>query len=273
MIKKELQLIIKRASVDFNEDKHTYQNRKTGEFYTGCTTISDAWDKSFFLGPWYAKEMYLALAGRHKEIADMTAEDYEKLLISAKGSAKEKGEIAKENGKLAHAWIERNIGGEFDETIELLPIPENEEVRNAVYAFINWKSIARPIWLASEEVLASDIYRIAGTLDGLAIINGIPTIVDFKTSSRLSASALLQVAGYDLMLDEMGFSARQYLILRLPKDGKEVESLTINDRDEMKFFKETFLKQREAHKFYVYAENKLKDKNGKIKVDKVVKAN
>ena len=198
-------------------------------------------------------------------IGKMSNEEYIKLLTEAKGAAKKKGEVAKAAGTEAHKWCENMVNHEIDETYEISVMPESVEAIKAITAFIKWKGNNQIQWLGSEMLVASDKYKIAGTLDGLAIVNGIPTLIDFKTSSQLSSSALLQVAGYDLMLEEMGFAVRQYLILRLPKDGKEAETLTVNDRDEMKFFRETFLYQRQAHKFYVYATNKLKDENGRMK--------
>jgi hypothetical protein len=154
----------------------------------------------------------------------------------------------------------------LDSAVELIPTPASTEAKNAVNAFSQWAKGRNIQWLASEEVLSYDKHKIAGKLDAIAIVDGIPSIVDFKTSGQLSASYILQCAGYDLMLTEMGFKVRQYIILRVPKDGAPAETLTISDPKEMEFAIETFLNQREAHKFYVYAENKLKE-NGKMKVD------
>jgi hypothetical protein len=39
-------------------------------------------------------------------------------------------------------------------------------------------------------------------MDALAIVDGIPSLIDFKTSSQLSESYPLQAAGYHLMLSD-----------------------------------------------------------------------
>ena len=52
----QLEKVLKESSVTMNKEKHIYSTAN-GEYYTGVTTISDAWDKSFFLAPWTAKEM------------------------------------------------------------------------------------------------------------------------------------------------------------------------------------------------------------------------
>lgn len=270
MLKQELRSLIKPASVDFNEGNHTYVHKGTGEFYTGCTTISDAWDKSFFLGPWYAKEMAEFILSRpYDEIIRLDPQSFQKFIIGAKSAAKQKSEKAKTDGTAAHDEIERRIKAKIDPDgkYESKYLGSDEAV-NAFNAFSAWESKHNITWLASEEVLSSDHYKIAGKLDAIAIVDGIPSIVDFKTSGQLSASYILQCAGYDLMLSEMGFKVRQYIILRVPKDGAPAETLTISDPKEMAFAMETFLHQREAHKFYVYAENKLKDgATHKMKVD------
>ena len=268
-----LKKLLKEPSVLFNEEAHTYINKMTGEMYTGCTTISEAWDKSFFLGPWYAKE---AIEDAKSKIGDMgmifegnptpTAAIAE-ILDSCKGAAKRIGEIAKQNGTLAHDWINNHIEAKIG-NVELLPTPENEEAKNAINAFCAWEKEHQITWLATEEVICSDQYKVAGKLDGIAVIDGITYLVDFKTSKQVSETYCLQTAGYDLMLQEMGFHVAGYLVLRIPKDGKPAETLTITDQKDMEFFRETFLKLREAHKFFVYAANKLKE-NGKMKVDAV----
>ncbi len=267
-----LKKLLKEPSVLFNEEAHTYINKTTGEMYTGCTTISDAWDKSFFLGPWYAKE---AIEEAKRRIGDIgiafegnpTPEALvSQILDECKGAAKRKGDIAKENGTLAHNWIGNHIEAKLGSDKELLPTPDSAEAKNAIDAFCGWAKSHQITWLASEEVICSDIHRVAGKLDAIAVIDGITYLVDFKTSGQISESYLLQCAGYDLMLQEMGFHVAGYLVLRIPKDGTVAETLTMTDQTDMEFFRQTFLKLREAHKFFVYAANKLKE-NGKMKVD------
>ena len=271
-----LNKILKPSGVLFDKKEHAYTN-ESGDLYTGCTTVSDAWDKSFFLGPWYAKEMFLEASARIGEISlalkdNPSPAEAIKILEECKGAAKRKGNKAKEDGSLAHDWIEASINSKIDDKSELLPTPDSVEAKNAVNAFAAWEKKQDIKWLASEEIVASHEHRIGGKLDALAVIDGITYLVDFKTSSQISASYLLQCAGYDTMLREMGLQVMGYMVVRIPKDGTAVETLTVTNQEDMKFYRETFLKQREAHKFYVYAENKLKE-NGKMRVDSVEKNN
>jgi hypothetical protein len=259
---------LKDPSVVFDKEKHTYKTAG-GELYTGCTTIAGAWDKSYFLGPWHAKEMALAILSRpFDEVAKLTPPEFEKFITNAKGAAKRKSEAAANTGTLAHDWIASFISSRIDPNLDLIPTPDDDEANNAIEAFVTWQPTERITWLASEELVCSDEYRIAGTLDAIASFDGIPFIVDFKTSGQLSPSYLLQCAGYDIMLREMGFAVAGYKIIRIPKDGTAAETLTITDAKDMQFFRETFLKQREAHRFYVYTTSKFTDMaTGKMRVD------
>jgi hypothetical protein len=201
-------------------------------------------------------------------IMKMTPDEFALFIQDAKGAAKRKGEQAKEYGSMAHDWIEaalavKILGGDA----KPLPLPEPPEARNAIKAFVEWAKVNEIQWLASEEVVCSDAYRVAGKLDAIAVVNGITYLVDFKTSGQMSADYLLQCAGYDIMLREMGLQVMGYLILRIPKDGTSAETLTITNQTDMQFFRETFLKQREAHKFYVLMESRFKEPSGKMKVD------
>lgn len=269
---KSLERVLRPTDIIFDEAAHTY-TKPNGQLYTGCTTISEAWDKSFFLGPWYAKEMALEiLAQPWDAVSRLSPPEFEKFVMATKGAAKRKSEQAKQDGTAAHDWIASWIASRMNAG-ELKPIPEGAEAKNAVNAFTTWAGGRESIqWLASEEVVASDEHRVAGKLDAIAIVDGLTYLLDFKTSGQISPSYLIQCAGYDLMLREMGLQVMGYLILRIPKDGSEAETLTLTNQADMQFFRETFLKQREAHKFYVYMESKFKDmQTGKMKVDAPVR--
>lgn len=264
----ELAKVLRPSGIIFDEAAHTYKNDK-GELYTGCTTISEAWDKSFFLGPWYAKEMAnLILTAPWDMVSKFTPSEFEKFILNAKSAAKLVSEKAKQDGTAAHDWIANRIASKIVPETALIPTPESEKAKNACTAFANWAKGKDIKWLASEEVVASHEYRTGGKLDAIAVIEGITYLVDFKTSGQISSSYLLQCAGYDIMLREMGLQVMGHLILRIPKDGTPAESLTVTNREDMKFYRETFLKQREAHKFYVYMESHFQDaQTHKMKVD------
>lgn len=265
---KELEKVLKDPSVVFNEKEHTYMT-PNGELYTGCTTISGAWRKDF-LAPWYAKEMQnFIMDVPYDAIMKMTPDEFSLFIQDAKGAAKRKSDEAKENGTLAHDWIEAALSKKLSTDGKSLPMPESPEAKSAIKAFIDWAKAHDIKWLASEEIVCSDVYRVAGKLDAIAVVDGITYLVDFKTSSQIGEDYLVQCAGYDLMLREMGLQVMGYLILRIPKDGTPAETLTITNQTDMAFFRDTFLRLREAHKFFVLMQSRFKDERGKMKVDYV----
>ena len=250
---------MREPCVIFDDKGHTYIHAENGDLYTGCTTIAGNMEKAF-LGPWYAKEAVEYLKDKQVIIANSSEEEFIGLLDTAKRQAPLKADQAKEAGTIAHDWIEEYISGKE------IPMPENKQALNAVKAFLKWEKETKPLWLASEIVVDSIKHKIGGKIDAVASINGIPCLVDFKTSNQISESYFTQLAGYSLMLSEMGFTPRVWIVLRLPKDGKPAETMTITSQIEQEFYKEAFIHQREMHRFLVYIENNKKQ-NNKIKTD------
>ena len=268
---KSLERILKPAGITMSEN-HVY-TAENGDLYTGCTTISGAWRKDF-LAPWYALEMFKEASKRIGEIglALKDASDPSaaiKILEECKGAAKRKADQAKNDGTDAHDHIRVMIQAKIEGKKKFTaPKKLNKESQNAVNAFMAWAKQNKIEWLASEELVASHEYKVGGTVDAIAVVDGLTYLLDFKTSSQVGEDALLQLAGYDVMLSEMGLQVMGHLILRLPKDGTSAETLTITNAEDMKFFRETFLRMREAHKFFIYMVSKFKEATTKkMKVD------
>jgi predicted RecB family nuclease len=87
----------------------------------------------------------------------------------------------------------------------------------AFMAFEDWaKSVAlKPVLI--EQVVYSKVHGFAGTMDVLARVHGVLTLIDFKTSKALYPEAGLQSVAYQTALVEMGYRAPAALIVRLPK--------------------------------------------------------
>jgi hypothetical protein len=69
-----------------------------------------------------------------------------------------------------------------------------------VDAFVLWCSARNPEWIAIEEMIDGmiDGFRFAGRFDGLAILDGILTLVDWKTGVK-SKKFRAQLGGYSLV--------------------------------------------------------------------------
>ena len=99
--------------------------------------------------------------------------------------------------------------------------PEPTLVDKAQWAYMAFEDWAKSVHLkplAIEQVVFSTRHEFAGTLDLLAEINGVVTVVDFKTGKSIYAESHLQNVAYRVALAEMGQArATQGLIVRLPK--------------------------------------------------------
>lgn len=124
---------------------------------------------------------------------------------------------AGEIGSQAHALIEWNLRSQLHQKVG--PEPRvNDQAQWAFMAFQDWaNSVAlEPIYI--EQTVFSKAHGYAGTMDLLAKVNGVPTLIDFKTGKAIYAEAFLQNVAYQAALKEMGHdSAAGGLIVRLPK--------------------------------------------------------
>ena len=101
---------------------------------------------------------------------------------------------------------------------KFLPYTLFKQLRNSVLQKVN------NIY-AQECGLYSDKYRVAGRVDCVAEYNGIPTIIDFKTSTKertdeWNESYYIQATGYAEMFEERtGIEIKQIAILVVTADG------------------------------------------------------
>lgn len=126
-------------------------------------------------------------------------------------------EKAGEIGTQVHNLIEWNLRKQLGQTVG----PEPRVVDDARWALMAWQDWANSVDLLPmyiEQKVFSRVHGFAGTMDLLAKVNGIDTLIDFKTGKSIYAEAFLQNAAYQVALDEMGHhNAEQGLIVRLPK--------------------------------------------------------
>lgn len=85
-------------------------------------------------------------------------------------------------------------------------------------AFEDWAKSVKLKPVLIEQTVYSDTHQYAGTMDLLARVNGVLTLVDFKTGKAIYPEALLQNVAYQVAMIEMGYvSPSAGLIVRLPK--------------------------------------------------------
>lgn len=175
------------------------------------------------------------------------------ILKTAKGVHLRESDKATTIGSNVHNWIEAFVHLVM-ETGETWPEDwkENNPVRlssvaakNSVNAFLNWYAEHDVQFLEAERKVYSIKYNYSGTFDLLAIVDGVTTIIDFKTSKHIYPDYLVQGAAYwgayneeiDYMTEgteyeyEDDIRPDHFTVLRLPKDGENWETSTIESID------------------------------------------
>ena len=166
------------------------------------------------------------------------------LLKQAKFAHKNVSKTATDIGTEVHAWIERFadavIAGMEDP--HRFPLPAHEGVLSGVTAFLSWYDAHDVKIIASEKKVYSRKHTFSGTFDLLATVDGVLSVVDFKTSKRIYPEYFLQSSAYAVAYDEEQAYIRkkngdtskvkrvsQIIVLRVPKDGSDFEAGSSTD--------------------------------------------
>ena len=253
-IKKAFDYFYAANNIEYDGRKHQY--KLEGITCAGVSTISE-FRPSPFLIPWAAKMVVEHLKDKREAIAKMTQEEFDALLLEAKKMHRTKSAEATDIGTRAHEACEKIIKGEK-------PVIQ-KDIENPVFQFLEFEKAHKVEWVCTEKIVCAPSVLVAGRLDSLAFVDGILSLVDLKTSSRISESYFLQCAGYSLCLSEMGIPVDRRLILRLPKtaeDTFEACECSTPLKDDI----EAFLGQRRAYMWHNMVDMKYSEKtdNGKF---------
>jgi len=124
-------------------------------------------------------------------------------------------------GSLAHAMILAHLKGEEVDTTEysqhVIDLAEN-----SFLSYLEWEKGHKIEVIFAEEPLVSEKYRYGGTPDLFCNLDGIPTLVDYKTGKDIYDEHYLQVAAYKQLLIEnkIGFPER-CMIINIPRTEDE----------------------------------------------------
>ena len=169
---------------------------KDGTAVPGVTTILRVLDKSAYLVPWANK---LGMNG-----------------VDATKYRDEKGHI----GTLAHEMILSDLkGGELDTYDNTKR--EVDVAQNCYLSYLGWKKgkVIEPVLVEKE--LVSEVFRFGGKMDLYGKIDGLLTLLDFKTGANLYPEMWYQMAGYDILLTEHGYKVEQRILLNIGRDETE----------------------------------------------------
>ena len=125
-----------------------------------------------------------------------------------------------EIGTLAHYLIMCHLKGEEPDTSDYSP-NQVETAGNCVASYLAWEKNHTLAPKIVEEQLVSDELRVGGTPDLYCILDGVQTLIDFKTGKALYPEFSYQVAGYKAILEGKGHPVEQCRILRIGRDDDE----------------------------------------------------
>lgn len=251
------------ASNNIAYDGRKHQYKLDGIICAGVSTISE-FRPAPFLKFWAAKMVVEHLADKQEIIKNLTPQEYQELLLEAKKTHTRKSDTALEIGTAAHDWVDKHIHGE--------DLPISKEIENCVLAFKEFEAKHKVDWICNEKIVVNRQHLVAGRLDGLAFVDDELSLVDLKTSSRVSESYYLQTAGYAMCLQDMGIPVERRIILRLPKiKDEQFEAVEVDTPLEVDT--KAFIAQRYAYEWanmidckYTETINRGKFKEKKLKL-------
>ena len=104
------------------------------------------------------------------------------------------------------------VAGITEECDDILPYISAYKSFLDDYQIKGWDLYERPLYY--------DVLHYAGTIDRYGKIDGLPTVLDIKTGSKLHMKIhSLQLCAYSVLLQQNGYKVERGLILHLRKDG------------------------------------------------------
>ncbi len=216
-----------KVSIDFYPNSHRY--KKVGEktYLISVTSVTGLVDKSRPLIKWA-----LGLA------SDFLKNLLSKGVIIALANIEEaidqhniKREEAASIGDQVHDWVSEHIKAVLAGNSKP-KLPDGKEVLNGVTAFLKWEEANKVKYNDEDKMVYSRKHDFVGKLDCNATVNGLLSMVDFKTGKGIYAEQYFQVAGYrNAYEEEYGCKFEQSLILHFGKDTGEFEVYICGDHE------------------------------------------
>ena len=96
-----------------------------------------------------------------------------------------------------------------------------DKAENCYLSYLAWEK-QHKVWpILCEAALVSELYGYGGTIDMLAKVDGVDTIVDYKTGKAIYPEHIYQVAAYRNLLEENGHFVSDVRILQIGRDENE----------------------------------------------------
>lgn len=123
-------------------------------------------------------------------------------------------------GTLAHSMVQAHLQGLKIDESEYSPM-QLDLAANAFLKYLEWEKGHKVNVILCETPLVSDAKLYGGTMDLYCELDGVKTLVDFKTGKAIYPEYFVQTAGYAELLSEHGHAVEQIKILRIGRDETE----------------------------------------------------
>lgn len=192
---------------------HQRYRLANGELIPGCSTIAKLYGDSGGLTTWANR---LGLQGID--------------------SNKYRDESAKV-GSLAHYLIQSHLL-ELEPDVDVLRDFTPAQLQRAQYSLTTFQRWLRRHPFKAvliEKELISEEHRFGGTIDSYGWLEGLPTLIDYKTSSRIYPGHMIQVSGYWRLLRDNGYDVRAVRVWRIAREeGAEMEERIMSGSEVMR---------------------------------------
>jgi len=201
-----------------------------GRQLPSVTTILSAINKPALV-PWAAKvereavtqaaaDLYMQWAAQPVTRTPLPRSWYLTELLGKLGQVRAHEKVLATAGDLgteAHKLIEWTMRSAIGAVAGPKPIVR-AQAQWAFQAFMDWAGRVNLKPVLIEQTVYSKVHGFAGTMDVLARVNGVLSLIDFKTGKSVYPESFLQSAAYSTALVEMGYVLPSVaLIVRLPK--------------------------------------------------------
>lgn len=182
-----------------------------GKKLPSVTTILGILNKPALM-PWCAK----ITAAEFRRLVEDGNTDLDEVEQLAKKAYRAKSKEAMDIGTKVHEAIQNffdsNLTMKADEV-------QDEDARRGFEAFLLWGA-THDVDIISYEQVVSDGETYAGRYDMLATVDGVLTLVDFKTSTGIWPEYWMQTAAYASCLQE---NVQAVAVLRIDKETGDIE--------------------------------------------------
>jgi len=125
-----------------------------------------------------------------------------------------------EAGTLAHELIQAHLQGTEVDMTDYSPL-SLELAENSFLSYLEWEKHHNVKMIFCEKPLVHETMKYGGTVDCYCELDGLKTLLDFKSGKAIYDEYFVQLAAYKELLIHKGYEVEQVRILRIGRDETE----------------------------------------------------